>query len=202
MVTNALSRTSRSTFIAALLRSACSCFADRAQTLSASTAADEAAIAEFNRKYLKAINDGDIETLASSHDRRSHDDLVRRSAARGQEGARRRDDARVSEQQVQRELGASRRPWCPATSPISAARSSSRRRRRPVATCHAPPATFCASTARSTALGSWCATRSTAHSRAIVNERGLVARLELLAHERHDGRAGLSAPGRTSYRRT
>jgi ketosteroid isomerase-like protein len=31
---------------------------------AASTAADEAAIAEFNREYLKAINDGDIDTLA------------------------------------------------------------------------------------------------------------------------------------------
>jgi ketosteroid isomerase-like protein len=37
-------------------------FAASAQT--ASTAADEAAIAEFNREYLKAINDGDIDTLA------------------------------------------------------------------------------------------------------------------------------------------
>ena len=37
-------------------------FAASAQT--ASTAADEAAIAEFNRLYLKAINDGDIDTLA------------------------------------------------------------------------------------------------------------------------------------------
>jgi ketosteroid isomerase-like protein len=37
-------------------------FAPRAQTPS--TAADEAAIAEFNRAYLKAINDGDIDTLA------------------------------------------------------------------------------------------------------------------------------------------
>ena len=36
-------------------------FADRA---SAQTA-DEAAIAEFNRKYLKAINDADIDSLAS-----------------------------------------------------------------------------------------------------------------------------------------
>ena len=36
-------------------------FAERA---SAQTA-DEAAIAEFNRRYLKAINDGDIDTLAS-----------------------------------------------------------------------------------------------------------------------------------------
>ena len=31
---------------------------------AASTAADEAAIAEFNRLYLKAINDGDVDTLA------------------------------------------------------------------------------------------------------------------------------------------
>lgn len=29
------------------------------------SAADEAAIAEFNRRYLQAINDGDIDTLAS-----------------------------------------------------------------------------------------------------------------------------------------
>ena len=35
-----------------------------AEHASAQTA-DEAAIAEFNRKYVKAINDGDIETLAS-----------------------------------------------------------------------------------------------------------------------------------------
>ena len=39
--------------------------AENASAQSASTAADEAAIAEFNRKYLKAINDGDIDTLAS-----------------------------------------------------------------------------------------------------------------------------------------
>ena len=42
-------------------------FADRASAQAASTthAADEAAIADFNRRYLKAINDGDIDTLAS-----------------------------------------------------------------------------------------------------------------------------------------
>jgi ketosteroid isomerase-like protein len=40
-------------------------FAERASAQAASTAADESAIAEFNRKYVKAINDGDIETLAS-----------------------------------------------------------------------------------------------------------------------------------------
>ena len=40
-------------------------FAERASAQTASTAADEAAIAEFNRKYVKAINDGDIDTLAS-----------------------------------------------------------------------------------------------------------------------------------------
>lgn len=36
-----------------------------AQAPSTTHAADEAAIAEFNRRYLKAINDGDIDTLAS-----------------------------------------------------------------------------------------------------------------------------------------
>lgn len=35
-----------------------------ASAQNASTAADEAAIAEFNRRYLRAINDGDIDTLA------------------------------------------------------------------------------------------------------------------------------------------
>jgi len=40
-------------------------FAEHAGAQAASTAADEAAIADFNRKYLKAINDGDIDTLAS-----------------------------------------------------------------------------------------------------------------------------------------
>ena len=39
-------------------------FPESGSAQSASTAADEAAIAEFNRLYLKAINDGDIETLA------------------------------------------------------------------------------------------------------------------------------------------
>ena len=36
-----------------------------ASAQTASTAADEAAIADFNRKYLKAINDGDIDALAA-----------------------------------------------------------------------------------------------------------------------------------------
>ena len=40
-------------------------FAERASAQTAATAADEAAIAEFNRKYLKAINEGDIDTLAA-----------------------------------------------------------------------------------------------------------------------------------------
>jgi ketosteroid isomerase-like protein len=40
-------------------------FAAAASAQTASTAADEAAIAEFNRRYLKAINDGDIDTLAA-----------------------------------------------------------------------------------------------------------------------------------------
>jgi ketosteroid isomerase-like protein len=40
-------------------------FADRALAQTSSTAADEAAIAEFNRKYLAAINGGDIDALAA-----------------------------------------------------------------------------------------------------------------------------------------
>ena len=39
-------------------------FAETASAQTTSTSADEAAIAEFNRLYLKAINDGDIHTLA------------------------------------------------------------------------------------------------------------------------------------------
>jgi ketosteroid isomerase-like protein len=40
-------------------------FAEPASAQAASTTADEAAIAEFNRRYVQAINDGDIDTLAS-----------------------------------------------------------------------------------------------------------------------------------------
>jgi uncharacterized protein (TIGR02246 family) len=47
----------------ALLAPALGCGTAGAQ--AAATAADEAAIAEFNRRYLAAINDGDIDTLAS-----------------------------------------------------------------------------------------------------------------------------------------
>ncbi len=65
MVTDALKHTFRSPFVAALLASLLvASSADRA-TAQASTAADEAAIAEFNRKYLRAINEGDIDTLAA-----------------------------------------------------------------------------------------------------------------------------------------
>jgi ketosteroid isomerase-like protein len=40
-------------------------FAQRASAQENADATDFAAIAEFNRRYLKAINDGDIDTLAS-----------------------------------------------------------------------------------------------------------------------------------------
>ena len=59
----------KSAFIAALLAGALAAApiepraARKAPCVPAAT--DEAAIAEFNRRYLKAINDGDIDTLAS-----------------------------------------------------------------------------------------------------------------------------------------
>jgi uncharacterized protein (TIGR02246 family) len=66
MVTNTMKPMFRSTFVAALLAGVLVApFADRVSAQARTTAADEAAIAEFNRKYLKAINDGDIDTLAS-----------------------------------------------------------------------------------------------------------------------------------------
>ena len=55
----------RSMLLAALLGSVLSSCAEHAGAQSAVTSADEAAIAEFNRRYLNAINDGDINTLAS-----------------------------------------------------------------------------------------------------------------------------------------
>ena len=56
----------RSMLLAALFASVLTTsFVDHASAQSSVTAADEAAIAEFNRRYLDAINDGDIETLAS-----------------------------------------------------------------------------------------------------------------------------------------
>ncbi len=66
MVTIVSRRPIRSTFVAALLVSMLAATAaEHASAQAASTAADEAAIAEFNRRYVKAINDGDIDTLAS-----------------------------------------------------------------------------------------------------------------------------------------
>jgi ketosteroid isomerase-like protein len=68
MLTIASKSTSPSALVAVLLATALAApFAHRAgaQTASAAHAADEAAIAEFNRRYLEAINDGDIDTLAS-----------------------------------------------------------------------------------------------------------------------------------------
>ena len=61
MVNTAPKLTFRFGIVAALLAVP---FAESASAQAASTAADEAAIAEFNRRYLEAINDGDIDTLA------------------------------------------------------------------------------------------------------------------------------------------
>jgi uncharacterized protein (TIGR02246 family) len=66
MVTMASKPMLRSTLVAAVLASVLAAsFAQRASAQEESDAADLAAIAEFDRRYLKAINDGDIETLAS-----------------------------------------------------------------------------------------------------------------------------------------
>jgi ketosteroid isomerase-like protein len=65
MVANALLRTFRSQSVATLLAALLvGSFAHWANAQS-STAADELAIAEFNRKYLEAINGGDIGALAA-----------------------------------------------------------------------------------------------------------------------------------------
>ncbi len=66
MVTMTSKPTFRFTLVVVLLTSmlVMSC-AQRASAQAGSDAADVAAIAEFNRRYLKAINDGDIDTLAS-----------------------------------------------------------------------------------------------------------------------------------------
>jgi uncharacterized protein (TIGR02246 family) len=66
MVTNAAGAKLRSGLVAALLMSMVTIsLAECASAQTESTAAAEAAIAEFNRLYLQAINDGDIDTLAS-----------------------------------------------------------------------------------------------------------------------------------------
>jgi ketosteroid isomerase-like protein len=66
MVNTAPSTKLRSALAAALLAALLAApFAESASAQVSSAAADEAAIAEFNRKYLKAINDGDIDTLAA-----------------------------------------------------------------------------------------------------------------------------------------
>jgi ketosteroid isomerase-like protein len=61
-----LKLTIRSTFAVVLLASVlATTVAQRGNAQGAASPADEAAIAEFNRRYLEAINDGDIDTLAS-----------------------------------------------------------------------------------------------------------------------------------------
>ena len=66
MVTTARWLRVSSAIVAVLLAAALAApLTQHASAQGASTAADEAAIAEFNRKYLKAINDGDIDTLAA-----------------------------------------------------------------------------------------------------------------------------------------
>ena len=66
MVTTAPKPNGRAVLAAALLACVLAApFAERASAQAESDAADLAAIAEFNRKYLKAINDGDIDTLAA-----------------------------------------------------------------------------------------------------------------------------------------
>jgi ketosteroid isomerase-like protein len=64
MVTNA-ARAKLTATLAALLASIVTIsLAECASAQTKSTAGDEAAIGEFNRLYLQAINDGDIDTLA------------------------------------------------------------------------------------------------------------------------------------------
>ena len=63
MVTSAPKPAGRAALFAAVL--ACVLAPSIASAQAESDAADLAAIAEFNRKYLKAINDGDIDTLAA-----------------------------------------------------------------------------------------------------------------------------------------
>jgi ketosteroid isomerase-like protein len=68
MVTIALKSRVRSGLVAALVASMLAASLEPragAQAAPAARAPDEAAIAEFNRRYLAAINDGDIDTLAS-----------------------------------------------------------------------------------------------------------------------------------------
>jgi ketosteroid isomerase-like protein len=64
MVTSAAKPSAGYALAALLLASACAFSVQRASAQVPPTA-DEAAIADFNRRYLQAINDGDIDTLAS-----------------------------------------------------------------------------------------------------------------------------------------
>jgi ketosteroid isomerase-like protein len=63
MVTRTLGSGSAAAVLLATVMAAS--FAERATAQGAATPADETAIAEFNRRYLQAINDGDIDTLAA-----------------------------------------------------------------------------------------------------------------------------------------
>ena len=66
MVTMMAKLTLRSTLVVAVLASVLVASGpQRASAQTSADAADVAAIGEFNRRYLQAINDGDVDTLAS-----------------------------------------------------------------------------------------------------------------------------------------
>jgi uncharacterized protein (TIGR02246 family) len=65
MVANALQPKLRSAFLFALLAGLLVATSAELSNAQSSVADDEAAIADFNRKYLKAINEGDIDALAA-----------------------------------------------------------------------------------------------------------------------------------------
>jgi ketosteroid isomerase-like protein len=64
MAAMTVSHNFRCAFVASVLTASFAAYAN-AQAPAATEGADEAAISEFNRQYLNAINDGDIATLAS-----------------------------------------------------------------------------------------------------------------------------------------
>lgn len=65
MVRRAANPSLRDAFLAISLTSLSACLAACSPSMPGSSAGDEAAIAEFNRQYLEAINEGDIDALAA-----------------------------------------------------------------------------------------------------------------------------------------
>ena len=109
---------------------------------------DLAAIAAFNARYLRAINDEDIAAL-SALTTQGHIMLAPNRAPIVGKAANDELNGNAFEQSISTRRGRPKKPWSQAIGRISAGRSLCARRRKQAATCAMSAAASCASTSGS-----------------------------------------------------